>query len=212
MAINEMSEVNRNKSLGQEYKLNFIDNLGIYLSNKRIISEVKKLKEPIRCLEIGCGYEARLLTSVIPYIESGIGIDICVAEHLKSVKKLRFIECYIEEALKKLQDENFNLILSISVFEHLNEPIAVLQTIYKMLSENGVLLINVPTWKGKFFLELVAFKLKLSKNAQIEMDDHKMYYDEKDLWQLLIKAGFKPGQIEMNYHKFGLNLFCIARK
>ena len=30
--------------------------------------------------------------------------------------------------------------------------------------------------------------------------------------QLLVRAGFKPSLIKLRYHKFGLNLFAIARR
>lgn len=33
-----------------------------------------------------------------------------------------------------------------------------------------------------------------------------------DLWPLLIQTGFKPSQIRLKYHKFGLNLFAAAQK
>jgi hypothetical protein len=46
----------------------------------------------------------------------------------------------------------------------------------------------------------------------MEMDDHKMYYDKRDLWPLLVRAGFKPSQIKLHYRKFGLNLFAVARR
>jgi len=72
------------------------------------------------------------------------------------------------------------------------------------------LLINVPTWRGKFFLEFSAFRLALS--PKVEMDDHKMYYDKRDLWPLLVRVGFRPSRIALNYHKFGLNLFAAAVK
>jgi hypothetical protein len=73
-----------------------------------------------------------------------------------------------------------------------------------------VLLINVPTWRGKTLLELSAFRLGLSPKT--EMDDHKMYYDKRDLWPLLVKAGFLPSRLQLRYHKFGLNLFATACK
>jgi hypothetical protein len=73
-----------------------------------------------------------------------------------------------------------------------------------------VLLVNVPTWRGKFFLEFSAFRLGTS--PALEMDDHKMYYDRRDLWPLLVRAGFKPSGIRLSYHKFGLNLFGTAQK
>jgi hypothetical protein len=37
-----------------------------------------------------------------------------------------------------------------------------------------------------------------------------MYYDKRDLWPLFIRAGFKPSEVKLRYHKFGLNLFAVA--
>ena len=45
-----------------------------------------------------------------------------------------------------------------------------------------------------------------------EMDDHEMYYDKRDLWPLVVQAGFAPSRIHMRYHKFGLNLFTVVRR
>ena len=69
-------------------------------------------------------------------------------------------------------------------------------------------MINVPTWMGKPFLEFSAFRLGTS--PALEMDDHKMYYSKRDLWPILVRAGFKPSGIRMRYHKFGLNLLVSA--
>jgi hypothetical protein len=33
-----------------------------------------------------------------------------------------------------------------------------------------------------------------------------MYYEERDLWPLLVRGGFKSSQVQSRYHKFGLNL------
>ena len=68
--------------------------------------------------------------------------------------------------------------------------------------------LNVPTWRGKYFLELSAFRFGLS--PKVEMNDHKMYYNQRDLWPLLVRAGFRPSEIRLRYHKFGLNLFAAA--
>ena len=37
-----------------------------------------------------------------------------------------------------------------------------------------------------------------------------MYYDKRDLWPLLVRSGFRPSNIRLKYHKFGLNLFGAA--
>ena len=43
------------------------------------------------------------------------------------------------------------------------------------------------------------------------MDDHKAYYDPRDLWPMLVEAGFKPRNISCFRHKFGLNTFAVCR-
>ena len=98
----------------------------------------------------------------------------------------------------------------ISVLEHLVNPRAAIQSAHRLLKPSGLLLINVPTWRGKRFLEFSAFRLGLS--PKVEMDDHKMYYDKRDLWPFLVRSGFKPSQIRLRYHKFGLNLFAVAQE
>ncbi|GEM_PF-381154 len=42
------------------------------------------------------------------------------------------------------------------------------------------------------------------------MDDHKMYYNKRDLWPILVKSGFLPSNIKMKYHKFRMNLFATV--
>jgi len=69
--------------------------------------------------------------------------------------------------------------------------------------------VNVPSWRGKRFLELSAYRLGLSPAEEI--DDHKAYYDPRDLWPLLVRAGFRPSEIRCFRHKFGLNTFAVCR-
>ena len=44
------------------------------------------------------------------------------------------------------------------------------------------------------------------------MDDHKMYYDPRDIWPMLVRAGFKPSRVKVFRHKFGLNTFASCVK
>ena len=39
-----------------------------------------------------------------------------------------------------------------------------------------------------------------------------MYYDKRDLWPLLVRAGFRPRLIRLRYHKWGFNLFAVAQR
>lgn len=186
-----------------------VDRFGVYLSLRAIKKFLPK-KSELEILELGCGYQAKLLQALQPQIKKGTGVDFSIHPELKNQTNLAFIESAIEPAITQFKENSFDVILIISVLEHLQDPDDIIKKCHTLLKPGGVLLINVPTWRGKFFLEFSAFKLGTSPKE--EMDDHKMYYDKRDLWPLLVQAGFKPSQLNLHYHKFALNLFAVANK
>ena len=189
--------------------VSIVDRFGIWLSRRAILQQTRG-RTNFDALEIGCGYDARNLVAIADHAASMTGVDFNLSPSLARLPSFRSIEGSFTEALPKFSDRQYDLIMIISVLEHLDDPISVLSTCREMLRTNGLLLINVPTWRGKVFLEYSAFRLKLSPKE--EMDDHKMYYDKRDLWPTLVKSGFLPSDINMRYHKFGLNLFASASK
>jgi SAM-dependent methyltransferase len=111
--------------------------------------------------------------------------------------------------LAGLPDRSLDVILCMSVLEHLWEPGQALSHFRRLLRPGGVCAVNVPSWAGKRALEFSAFRLGLSPAS--EMDDHKRYYDPRDLWPLLVAAGFIPHGIRCFRHKFGLNTFAVCK-
>ena len=151
----------RTKAYGQDGSCSPIDKFGFYLSFRKCLKYVKNISSPIQCLDIGCGYSATLLRGLSHYFDEGIGVDVALSKDLKNCKNLRFIEGSIENIFcDQLKEKFLNLILMNSVLEHLADPIVVLEQCYEHLKEEGLLLVNVPTWLGKGFLEFSAFKLK----------------------------------------------------
>lgn len=187
----------------------FVDRFGVWLSQRAIRTAISG-RSDLELIEFGCGYRATHLMTFRHLLKRGVGVDFKIAEELKSIPNLVFYVDPIERVFEKLTPKSYDLVLLISVLEHLPDPLTALRQSFALLKPNGILLINVPTWRGKFFLEFSAFELGLS--PKVEMDDHKMYYDKRDLWPLLVKAGFKPSLIKLNYHKFGLNLFAVVRR
>lgn len=198
----------REESYGQQ-GLTLTDRFGVWLSQRAIRRSLPN-RSDLEVLELGCGYRAIQLIALEPFLKRGIGVDLRIAPELHALTCYTFHESPIEEALHKLEAERVDVVMLISILEHLREPQVVLESAWSMLKPSGLLLINVPTWLGKTFLEFSAFHLGFS--PKVEMDDHKMYYDKRDLWPLLVRAGFKPSQIRLRYHKFGLNLFAAATK
>ena len=194
------------ESYGQK-EVTVVDRLGVWHSQRAIRRELPH-RADLEVLDLGCGFRATQLIGLAPRLKRGVGVDFQIAPELAGLDKFTFHQGAIQEALTTLTGQRFDAVLLISVLEHLNDPLFVIQAARTLLKNSGVLLINVPTWRGKSFLELSAFRFGLS--PKVEMDDHKMYYDKRDLWPLLVRAGFKPSRIKLRYHKFGLNLFAVA--
>jgi len=196
------------ESYGQR-ELSLVDRLGVWFS-QRAIRRYLPRRNDLQVLELGCGYRATQLIALRPKLKRGIGVDFHIAPEFQSLEGFTFHEGAIEEILPKLASDTMDVVMLISVLEHLAEPQFALQSAWRLLKPSGLLLINVPTWLGKRFLEFSAFRLGLSPKT--EMDDHKMYYGKRDLWPVLVRSGFKPSQIRLRYHKLGLNLFAAVRK
>ena len=194
------------EAYGQQ-KLTFVDHFGVWLSQHAIARHLPP-GNALEILELGCGFHAANLVALTPRLRRGVGVDFEIAPEVEKVEKLSFHKASIEEAIRGLAGQRFDAVLLISVLEHLKQPLLVVEAVRDLLKPSGVLLVNVPTWRGKSFLEFSAFRLGFS--PKVEMDDHKMYYDKRDLWPLLVRAGFKPSQIRLRYHKLGLNLFAVA--
>ena len=196
------------ESYGQN-GVSWVDRFGVWLSQRAIRRRLPAGND-LRIIELGCGYRATQLMALRDRMKEGTGVDFSIAPELRSVAGMVFHEGPIEATLPKIATGAYDVVLLISVLEHLRDPLAALEEAQRRLRPGGVLLINVPTWRGKFFLEFSAFRLGLS--PKVEMDDHKMYYDKRDLWPLLVRAGFRPSALRLDYHKFGLNLFSVATK
>ena len=69
--------------------------------------------------------------------------------------------------------------------------------------------LNVPSWRGKRFLEFSAFRLGLSPAEEIR-GSQDLLRPARPL-PLLTQAGFRPHEIECYKHKFGLNTFAACR-
>jgi SAM-dependent methyltransferase len=204
----ERSEPVRARSFGQDSRLSAVDRFGIWLSGRAIRRHVKSFAG-LRVGDFGCGYDARFVRTVLGEVHEAVLVDVALAPDLVADPRVRAIEGRLPEALDALEDASLDVVLCISTLEHLSEPERALRGFRRVLRPGGVCLVNVPSWRGKRFLELSAFRLHLSPAA--EMDDHKRYYDPRDLWPMLVAAGFLPSGIKCSRHKFGLNTFAACR-
>lgn len=199
----------RSHSFGQNQAVSLVDRFGIWLSQRSI----KRWIEPWdgkRIADLGCGFYARIGMSLLPRASSLTLVDVSLDPDLKDKSSILTFEGDLSVIVESMKDKTFDIIILINVLEHMSRGSVppFLHHLHRILDEGGILLINVPSWRGKRFLEFSAFRLGTS--PVYEMDDHKMYYDVPNLWPLCVEAGFLPSKIKCFHHKFGINTLAVC--
>jgi SAM-dependent methyltransferase len=198
----------RTRAYGEGYHPTPVDRFGVWLSARTIGRFVRSFTGK-HLGDFGCGYEAKFARGVLDRVQHATLVDVSLAPDLKAHAKVTAIEGGLPGALHALESNSFDVVLCASVLEHLWEPLEALREFRRLVAPGGVCLFNVPSWRGKAALEFSAFRLGLSPRE--EMNDHKMYYDVRDFWPLLVRAGFMPENIRCFSHKFGFNTFAVCR-
>jgi SAM-dependent methyltransferase len=197
----------RTTSFAQQRAPSSVDRLGRWLSTVRLRRYLGDVRGR-RAADIGCGHDAALGVALFDDAASLLLVDLAIDEALAVPG--RTIRCgRLPEVLDDIDDASLDAIICNNVLEHLDDPLATMIQLRRVLAPGGVCVVNVPSWWGKRFLEFAAFRLSVAPAD--EMDDHKTYYDPRDLWPLLVKAGFRPSDIKVTRHKLGLNTIARCR-
>lgn len=197
----------RASAYGQHRPTSIVDRFGVWLGGWAVRRNARF--DHARFADFGCGFHATFASAQLEIASSALLVDVALAENLKRHPKVTAIEGALLEVLPSVEDGSLDIVLCLSVLEHLWEPQEALDHLHRILAPGGVAILNVPSWLGKPFLELAAFRLGASPAD--EMDDHKCYYDPSDLWPMLVRAGFRPSMIRCHRHKFGLNTSAVCR-
>jgi SAM-dependent methyltransferase len=198
----------RTHALGQLAPLKIVDRFGNWLSIRTLNRRIGNV-DGRRVGDFGAGYNAVIARRFVERARATTVVDLALAPDLKEMERVHTIEGRLPAALSEIEGGSLDIALCVSVLEHLTDPAGMLSELKRVLAPGGVLFVNVPSWLGKRFLEFSAFRLNLSPKA--EMDDHKTYYDPRDLWPMLVAAGFTPHAITCRRHKFGLNTYAICK-
>lgn len=165
-------------------------------------------------LDVGCGYDARILQNMLPVINRGIGLDFEVAPELKTKKNLSFYEGDLTATLKELPKESVDVVVFLSILEHMDDPASILRDARRLLRMDGRIFFCSPTWFGKWVLENVLSNKLFDPYNETpkQYNSHKMYYDPRDMWPLLVKAGFVSTEIKIWRSNFGCSISGYAEK
>ena len=163
-------------------------------------------------VDLMCGMRAMLQQSQLKNrkITEFVALVQEIDEHLERIG-IKTNKQTITDTLP-LESTAFDNITFINGLEHFFADQDMLHECFRILKPGGVLQVIVPTWFGKGFLEFMAFRMKMQEQIYHGMNDHKMYYDEKNIWPKLVRAGFMPSDIKIRRIKFWCSLHIVAKK
>ncbi|PYS46577.1 MAG: methyltransferase type 11 [Acidobacteria bacterium] len=153
-----------------------------YIGRRRIIASFvenicREIKDHSpRILDVGCGTGANLM--MLSQFGDAEGVDI--SEDALSFCRERGLKNVRHGAAEKLpyEDETFDLVTALDVVEHLDDDVAGLNEMRRVLRPNGHLLLFVPTF---MFLW----------GVQDEVSNHRRRYRMPELRRAVEKAGFE---------------------
>src|SRR5260370_22609942 len=147
------------ESLGQEYRVTPVDRIGIWLSARELRRYARFAGK--RVGDFGCGYQASFARTLLDEASHLSLIDVSLADDLKRHPKIWAMEGRLPESLAAIPSESLDVVLCVSVLEHLWEPVRALLEFRRILAPGGVCLLNVPSCRAEAVLGLPASRLRV---------------------------------------------------
>ncbi len=160
-----------------------------------------------RVLDIGCGSHPLFLLNT--RFAERYGLDRVPSNDFNE-QGITLINHDIEMKRLPFEDDFFDVVTMLAVFEHLETPMlrSILTEIRRVLRPGGSYVMTTPAhWTGGI-LQLMA-RLKLVSN--VEIDEHKGTYSHQQIASFLAAAGFDPSLTRQGSFEGGLNLWAVAR-
>ena len=143
---------------------------------KQIVEKIRNPQSAIRILDVGCGTGANL--EMLGKFGEASGVDVS-ADALEFCRKrgLSQVKQGLAEDLP-FAEESFDLVTALDVVEHLDDDVAGLKEMRRVLRKGGRALIFVPAF---MFLW----------GVQDDVSNHRIRYTKKQITERLRQAGFE---------------------
>jgi len=145
-------------------------------------------------LDLGCGCGGKTASYALDGVKKIVGIDINITHLIygrefvekNNIKKVVFIGSNGERL--PFKEDTFDMIISSSVGEHLENPLDVLLECYRVLKKEGLLLIRIHLFKSRYGAHL---------NYYINIPWCEFFFSEEvilSVWKELYERNYKLGK------------------
>lgn len=156
----------------------------------RVLSRIRLTKDSA-ILDVGCGSGDFLYTLRENGFRNLLGIDPFIEKNIEYKNGLRILKQTISDA-KGIWD----LIMFHHSFEHLPNPLEILQSVSKLLNKGGVCLIRIPT------VPCYAWEHYRENWVQLDAPRHFFIHSPESIKILAGQAGFRLGRNRIRFHRF----------
>lgn len=141
---------------------------------ERISDDLRTTNNELRILDVGCGTGANLEMLKKYGASEGVDVSDDALEFCRK-KGLKVHKGLAEEL--PFADETFDLVTALDVVEHLDDDVAGLAEMHRILKKGGKTLIFVPAFMWLW-------------GVQDDISNHRIRYTKKQIVERLEKAGF----------------------
>lgn len=178
----------------------------------KILEEIQAQGEPVRVLDVGCGsgFFMLMLKGKAVGLDSADNVEVC---------RRRGLQAYsidLEKNRFSFEDESFDVVVCLEVFEHLRDPKNALSEMFRVLEPNGHLIVSTPNnrmpiWRIRDFLLSFSFVSRVYMGRDFGSDQKR--YDENELMEILLSHGFEI--LRLRYSRIllpGDDVIALAKK
>lgn len=161
------------------------------VKTERFNTAIKFITDGDKVIDIGCG--VGVFTNLVKktYPECDVtGMDIsdkAIEANKLENDQIKYFQGYIGRL--QVPEDYYDVVFCGETIEHLDEPQVLFNEAYKMLREGGKLIITTP------------------REDRINSEEHLWFFEQEDVEELFIKAGFK--EIKFEYLKDMEHLLII---